>query len=83
MVKVRVITIMKTIAENTVIPMSFVLILLTGVSWVTTLSNRVEAMNRAQEQLEKKQETYNDSLERIITKLSRIEGKIGLSESNR
>lgn len=72
--------IMKAVTEGTFIPVSLVIVFMGGVVWLTTLYAKAEATALALQKLEQKQEQYNQNLEHIIRKLSRIEGKLGIHE---
>jgi hypothetical protein len=64
---------MKTITENTLIPISLVIAFLGGVVWLTTLSNQTQANTAALKDIQSKQERYNESIVTIEKSLVRIE----------
>lgn len=69
---------MKTFTEGTFIPVSLVIVAMGGMMWLTTLYAKTEANALTLTKIEQKQDAYNQSMELIIRKLTRIEGKLNL-----
>lgn len=72
------IDLMKTFTEGTFIPVSLVIVAMGGMMWLTTLYAKTEANALTLTKIEQKQDAYNQSMELIIRKLTRIEGKLNL-----
>ena len=67
---------MKAITEATLMPISLVLVLIGGVSWLSTLHAKTESVGFKVEKVEVMQDEYNRNLKEILVKLSRIEGRL-------
>lgn len=63
----------KAITDKTMIPLSFVVIIISGAIWITTLSNKTEANTNTIE-------TYVKKLDKIIQDLGYIKGKLGIRD---
>jgi hypothetical protein len=70
---------LKALTEDTLLPIGFVIVLFGAVSWITSLYNETRANTNAIKDLNQEQRLYNDKLDRIILKLSHIEGKLGMN----
>lgn len=70
----------KSISENTLLPISLVITLGGGIMWLTTIYNLTSANEKAIERVENKQNIYNDNLAIIRDKLSNIEGRLGINK---
>jgi hypothetical protein len=69
---------LKVLTEETLLPFGVVIILFGGISWLTSLYNETKANAMGIQDLKLDQRSYGDKLDRIIQKLSKIEGKLGL-----
>ena len=69
---------MNKITENTLIPVSLVILLLGGIVWLTSIYAQASQAAEAVKALTFKQEDYNRLIENIDRRLSRIEGKLGV-----
>lgn len=69
---------LETISEKTLLPISFVVVLIVGIAWIIRLEARVDAAAKDSQRLEQKQDEYNKIVRRVDSRLSRIEGKLGI-----
>lgn len=65
---------MKKISEQTLVPVSMVLILFGFISWLTTLYNETKANGSEISEIKSEQRIYNQKLDRIMEKLNVMEG---------
>ena len=68
------------ITENTLIPVSLIVILLGGVVWLTIMYAQGNANAKAIEQLSQRQDEYTKTVLTIDTRLSHIEGALGVKD---
>jgi hypothetical protein len=68
----------KALTEDTLLPFGLVLILFGGVSWLTSLYDETKANGSSIEELRIEQKVHNEKLDRIILKISHVEGKLGM-----
>lgn len=71
---------MKAITENTLIPISLVIVIAVGVVWLATLHAESRGNVESITKVEIKQDQYQRTLDTINTRLSRIEGKLGIAD---
>lgn len=69
---------LQALTQDTLIPISLVITLIGGVSWLTTLYNETKANAAAISDIYQEQKLYQDKIDRVLVKLSRIEGKLGI-----
>lgn len=70
----------RAVTEGTLLPISLVIVFMGGVVWLTTLYAKTEANAAALQKIEFKQDQYLQNLEKILQKLNRIEGKLGIHD---
>lgn len=68
----------KVISEKTLIPISLVMTIVTGVSWATNIYSKTVDHQDAIEELEKNQDKLTNIMISIDKRLSRIEWKLGI-----
>ena len=68
------------ITENTLNPVSLIVILLGGVVWLTIMYAQGNANAKAIEQLSQRQDEYTKTVLTIDTRLSHIEGALGVKD---
>jgi len=71
---------MKTITENTLIPISLVIVFLGGVMWLSLLYAKSENVSLTVIRIEETQKTYTLNLQEINSRLSRIEGQLSRTQ---
>lgn len=69
---------MNYINEDTVIPISLVLLLLGGVAAFTHTEGVVSANSQRIQELKDDQKNYSDKIDKVLQKLGKIEGKLGI-----
>lgn len=72
---------MKTLSETTLIPISFLLVLLIGSVWVSDVKSSTDNNKQDIARLEKEQKDINNILRSIDQRLSRIEGHLGVDKN--
>ncbi len=70
---------MKAITETTLLPISLVIVVIGGIVWLTSLYAKTDESFKAIARLESSQDAYYRNLQEISTRLSRIEGKLGIN----
>ena len=68
----------KRITEQTLVPISLVIVILGVAVWVSTIKSDTKANADDIERIEKEQKEYVRTVRRIDERLSRIEGKVGV-----
>lgn len=67
---------MEKITENTLIPISLVIILIGGVVWLTSTHLKAESNLEAVQRIEAKQDRYIQGLNKIYSELAEIKGEL-------
>lgn len=70
---------LKKISEDTLIPLSFIVVLSGGVFWITSMYSEVKANTQSIQELKETNEAYIRTVQSIDSRLSRIEGKLGVN----
>lgn len=73
----------KKITEKTLLPVSLVIVLIGGVVWLTTLKSDADQLKQQIQLLQSKQDQYLEEIQSVNTRLSRIEGKLGIYPEDR
>lgn len=71
---------MLAVSEKTLLPLSLVIGIMGGSSWLTTIYVQNKAHAGMIEEIKVRQDAYTQTLQKIDARLSRIEGKLGLNE---
>lgn len=71
----------KLITKHTAIPLGLLIAFVTGIAWIVTLNAKSEETSKNVERLEMKNDQYVQTLDEINSRLSRIEGKLGIDGS--
>lgn len=78
-------SVLSSITSKTMVPISLVVSLLGGGGWLTKVHSTVEknavAISEIKQELKEKEEDKTRLLREINTRLSRIEGKLGVTTS--
>lgn len=64
------------LSESTLVPISFVIVLISGIAWALNLKSNVDSNTETTSRVEKLQLEYNKTVLRIDERLSRMEGKL-------
>ena len=70
---------LKKLSEDTLIPVSFMVVLAGGIFWLSSMYSEVKANTTSVDELKKTNEAYMKTVQSIDTRLSRIEGKLGVN----
>jgi len=68
------------INEKTLLPVSLVIVLIGGTTWLTTLHAEVRAQEKVLQEIKIKQDQYTDHMREVAERLGRLEGAAGLGE---
>ena len=71
---------MKKITEETLIPLGLVIAMIGGIFWLSSIYFETKTSANDIKDLKAQQELYNQTLSNIDHRLSRIEGKLGISD---
>lgn len=67
---------MKEITERTLVPLSLVITLVGGVSWLTTIHAQGQANAEVLVEVKNKQDKYEENLKAILNQLAEIKGEL-------
>ena len=68
------------ITENTLLPLSMILVLMGGVVWLTSIYAQTTENTKSIVELNRKQDEYNRTLSQISNQLSEIKGALGMKK---
>jgi hypothetical protein len=71
---------MQKISGETLVPLSLIAVLTGAIFLVATLFSNQKSNAEAIEKIETKQDKYTDIVQKIDTRLGRIEGKLGVRD---